>query len=120
MNAISPVTGRSGLGALRIEGLAKRFGGLRVFEDLTLELPPGGILGVIGPNGAGKTTLINVVCGMLAASAGRVMLGGREITGKAFHVVSRLGVVRSFQQTNTFRNATVEENLYRAERFSSS
>ena len=69
---------------------------------------------MIGPNGAGKTTLINVICGMLAPSAGRVLLGDQDISSKPLHVISRLGVLRSFQQTNTFRKATVEENLYRA------
>jgi branched-chain amino acid transport system ATP-binding protein len=111
----SPASGAGD--ALRVEGLAKRFGGLSVFEGISFEVQPGGVLGVIGPNGAGKTTLINVMCGMLAASSGRVMLGQREITGKPFHVVSRRGVTRSFQQTNTFRGASVEENLYRALRF---
>jgi branched-chain amino acid transport system ATP-binding protein len=105
---------------LRVEAATKRFGGLRVFDSISFEVPPGGILGVIGPNGAGKTTLINVICGMLAMSSGRVLIGDRDITGKPFHIVSRLGVVRSFQQTNTFRNVTVEENLFRAQRFSAS
>ena len=76
------------------------------------------MLGVIGPNGAGKTTLINVISGMLEASSGSILLGDRDITAKPIHTVSRLGVVRSFQQTNTFRSASVEENLYRSERFS--
>jgi branched-chain amino acid transport system ATP-binding protein len=108
---------RSG-GDLRIEGVSKRFGGLKVFDDLSFVVPAGGLVGVIGPNGAGKTTLINVVCGMLPSSAGRVVLGERDISREPFHVVSRLGVVRSFQQTNTFKSASVEENLFRALRFS--
>lgn len=103
--------------ALRVESLSKRFGGLKVFDDISLSLEPGGLLGVIGPNGAGKTTLINVICGMLAPSSGRVFAGARDITGKPFHVVSGLGVVRSFQQTNTFRSASVDDNLARAARF---
>jgi branched-chain amino acid transport system ATP-binding protein len=103
--------------SLRVEGAAKQFGGLKVFEGISFEVEPGGIMGVIGPNGAGKTTLINVMAGMLAPTAGRVMLGARDITGKPFHVVSRLGVARSFQQTNTFRSVSVEENLFRAQRF---
>jgi ABC-type branched-subunit amino acid transport system ATPase component len=103
---------------LRVEGLSKRFGGLQVFDDIALELEPGGILGVIGPNGAGKTTLINVICGMLSPSAGRILVGSQEITGKPLHVVSGMGVVRSFQQTNSFRSACVGENLARAARFS--
>ena len=109
---------RGGADALRVDAVTKRFGGLRVFEDISLEIPCGGIVGVIGPNGAGKTTLINVICGMLAPSGGRILLGQQNITGRSFHVVSRLGVVRSFQQTNTFSSVSVEENLYRAQRFS--
>ena len=105
-------------GDLRVEGVSKRFGGLQVFEDLSFSVPAGGLVGVIGPNGAGKTTLINVICGMLPSSAGRVLLGDRDITSEPLHAVSRLGVVRSFQQTNTFRSASVEENLFRALRFS--
>jgi ABC-type branched-subunit amino acid transport system ATPase component len=100
--------------SLRIEKASKRFGGLRVFDDISFELPLGGIMGVIGPNGAGKTTLINVICGMFPPTSGVVMLGARNITGAPFHTVSRLGVARSFQQTNTFATVSVEENLYRA------
>ena len=104
--------------SLRVAGLSKSFGGLLVFDNISFEVPPGEVVGVIGPNGAGKTTLINVMCGMLAPTSGNVRLGDRDLTGEPFPSVSRMGVVRSFQQTNTFRSATVEENLYRAERFS--
>ena len=103
--------------ALRVEAVTKQFGGLKVFESISFEVPAGGIMGVIGPNGAGKTTLINVMCGMLTPSSGRIHVGDRDITGKPFHAVSRLGVARSFQQTNTFRSVSVEENLFRAQRF---
>jgi branched-chain amino acid transport system ATP-binding protein len=105
------------MSALRVEAVTKQFGGLKVFESISFEVPAGGILGVIGPNGAGKTTLINVMCGLLTPSSGRIHVGERDITGKPFHAVSRLGVARSFQQTNTFRSASVEENLFRAQRF---
>jgi len=104
--------------ALRVEAITKRFGGLRVFEGISFDVPAGGVLGVIGPNGAGKTTLINVMSGMLQPSEGRILVGELNITGRPCHAVSRLGVVRSFQQTNTFRTASVGENLRRAERFS--
>jgi ABC-type branched-subunit amino acid transport system ATPase component len=103
---------------LRVEHLCKRFGGLEVFRDISFELPAGSVLGVIGPNGAGKTTLINVICGMLAPSSGRIMLGDQDISGLPFHTLSRQGVVRSFQQTNTFRSETVRENLLRSIQFS--
>jgi ABC-type branched-subunit amino acid transport system ATPase component len=102
---------------LRVESLAKRFGGLRVFQDLTFTLEAGGLLGVIGPNGAGKTTLINVISGRQQASAGRVILDNRDITNQPAYAVSRLGLGRSFQQTNTFKSVTVAENISRAIRF---
>jgi ABC-type branched-subunit amino acid transport system ATPase component len=102
---------------LRVEGLAKRFGGLRVFQDINFALPSGSLLGVIGPNGAGKTTLINVISGRQAPSAGRIVLDGRDITGQPAHAISRLGLARSFQQTNTFKSVSVRENIARAVRF---
>ena len=103
---------------MRVERLAKRFGGLRVLEDVSFHMPPGSVLGVVGPNGAGKTTLINLITGRLAPSAGRVTIGDRDVTGAPAHAMSRLGIVRSFQQTNVFRSATVHENIDRAIRFS--
>jgi branched-chain amino acid transport system ATP-binding protein len=103
---------------LEVTSISKRFGGLHVFDGISFSIPPGEVLGVIGPNGAGKTTLINVICGMLQPTAGGVWLDGRDMTGKPLHVISRMGIVRSFQQTNTFRTATVRENISRALRFS--
>jgi branched-chain amino acid transport system ATP-binding protein len=107
-------------GELRVENISKRFGGLKVFNDLSFTIAPAEIMGVIGPNGAGKTTLINVICGKLAPSGGQILLDGKPVAGKPVHELSRRGLVRSFQQTNTFKSATVRENLSRAIRFSGS
>jgi branched-chain amino acid transport system ATP-binding protein len=103
---------------LRVDHLSMRFGGVRVFDDITFRLGPGDLLGVIGPNGAGKTTLINLICGRLSPSGGRVFLRGLDITGQPSYKISRLGLARSFQQTNIFRKATVRENIARARLFS--
>lgn len=102
---------------LRVEGLAKRFGGLRVFQDISFTLESGGLMGVIGPNGAGKTTLVNVISGRTPPSGGKVFLGGRDVSGQPTHAISRLGLARSFQQTNTFKSVSVRENIVRAIRF---
>lgn len=103
--------------ALQAEAVSKRFGGLQVFDALDFTISPGEVLGVIGPNGAGKTTLINVLCGKLIPSSGRVLLGGRSVGGMPLHRLAQLGLVRSFQQTNTFKGCTVRETLSRAIRF---
>ncbi len=95
-----------------------RFGGVRVFDDITFHLEPGDLLGVIGPNGAGKTTLINIICGRFSPTGGRVLLNGTEITGQPSYALTRMGLARSFQQTNIFRNASVRENIARARLFS--
>jgi branched-chain amino acid transport system ATP-binding protein len=109
---------KSGGALLEVASISKRFGGLHVFADVSFVVPPGEVLGVIGPNGAGKTTLINVICGTLTPTGGGVRLDGKDMTGKSLHVISRMGIVRSFQQANTFRAATVRENISRAVRFS--
>ena len=103
---------------LHVERVSKHFGGLKVFDDISLTLSPGDILGVVGPNGAGKTTLINVISGLLFPTRGRISIGSRDVTRTPFHGRSRLGIIRSFQQTSTFRPATVRENISRAIRFS--
>ena len=63
---------------LRIENLTKNFGGLRVTDEVTLDVRPGELHAVIGPNGAGKTTLINQISGLLAPDA---FLGPAEQSG---------------------------------------
>ena len=61
---------------LRLEKLRKRFGGLVVTDDVTIDVMPGELHAVIGPNGAGKTTLINQISGLLASDAGRIWFAG--------------------------------------------
>ena len=75
-------------------------------------------MGVIGPNGAGKTTLINVICGMLRHRRDGYLLGDQESSSKPLHVISQLGVLRSFQQTNTFGRPASRKTCYRAQHFS--
>lgn len=96
---------------LEVRGLTKRFGGLLAMRDVDARFPEGRISAVIGPNGAGKTTFFNLVSGAYAPSAGRVLLGGRDVTGLPAHAVARLGVARTFQATALFDTATVRDNL---------
>lgn len=87
------------------------FGGVRAVDGVSLAVAPHGTLGIIGPNGSGKTTTFNVLTGEQRANAGRVTLGGRDITGLAPHRIARLGLVRTFQNLRLFPNMTVLENV---------
>ncbi len=70
-----PVPPRLGERVLRTEGLGKGFADRLLIEDLSFELPPGGIVGVIGPNGAGKTTLFRLIVGEEKPDSGELELG---------------------------------------------
>lgn len=103
--------------ALAVRNASKRFGGNAVFRDVSLSLEYGAVKGVIGPNGAGKTTLINIISGQLAPTSGTILFGEMDVSRKPLHARSQLGIVRSFQQTKTFKTASVAENLERASLF---
>jgi branched-chain amino acid transport system ATP-binding protein len=96
---------------LRIENLAKNFGGLRVTDDVTLDVRPGELHAVIGPNGAGKTTLINQISGLLAPDAGRIVFGGEDVTRLPVHTRAARGLARSFQITSILPRFSVLENV---------
>ena len=96
---------------LRLEALRKNFGGLRVTDDLTLDVAPGELHAVIGPNGAGKTTLINQISGLLAPDAGRILFNGRDITALPSHARAALGIARSFQITSILPGFSALENV---------
>lgn len=88
-----------------------RFGGLHALNGVTLSVPRGEIRAIIGPNGAGKSTLFNCVTGVLRPTAGRIVFDGRDVAGLPPHVVSRLGIARSYQITNILPGATALENV---------
>ena len=97
--------------ALETVHLEKRFGGLAVTRDLSLKIEAGARHALIGPNGAGKTTLINLLTGVLAPSAGRILLDGADITRLAPHQRVRRGMVRTFQINELFGSFTPLETL---------
>ena len=72
---IIPVGERLGQVVIEAENLTKSYGDRVLFEDLTLKLPPGGIVGVIGPNGAGKTTLFRMITGQEKPDSGEIRVG---------------------------------------------
>ncbi len=95
---------------LHTHALSRHFGGLAAVSEVSLSCHMGQVHAVIGPNGAGKSTLVNLLAGELAASAGRVLFDGRDVTGLAAERISQLGIARSYQKTNLFLPFTAFEN----------
>ncbi|HAK97468.1 MAG TPA: high-affinity branched-chain amino acid ABC transporter ATP-binding protein LivG [Planctomycetes bacterium] len=96
---------------LETHALSRRFGGLQAVQDASIAVAADSITALIGPNGAGKSTLFNLIAGSLAPDSGRVVFGGRDITGAAPHAVAALGIGRTFQTTRLFAHMTVLENV---------
>jgi len=96
---------------LRVEGLAKHFGGLMVLKDVSFDVKAGQKLAMIGPNGAGKTTLLNMIGGQLSVTGGHIFLEDRDITKLSPDRRLHLGVGRSFQINNLFFELSILDNI---------
>ncbi|MFF3850762.1 ATP-binding cassette domain-containing protein [Streptomyces sp. NPDC002328] len=99
---------------LRVRDLTVRYGGVVAVDGLSLDVEPGGVVGLIGPNGAGKTSAIDAVTGFTKAASGTVRLGDRDATRLAVHRRAAAGLSRSFQSLELFEDMTVLDNLYAA------
>ncbi len=97
--------------ALAVEGLELQIGGTRILDGVDLRVPHGSFVGVIGPNGAGKTTLFNTISGVVAPTAGRIRLHGKDITTEGIDRRARAGLGRTFQTSSLFPRLTVLENV---------
>jgi branched-chain amino acid transport system ATP-binding protein len=96
---------------LRVEGVVKRFGGVRAVDGAGFDVRAGSITALIGPNGAGKTTLFNVVTGFERGEHGTVLYDGRSIFGKPPYAIARRGLVRTFQLTKALAAMPVIDNM---------
>lgn len=102
----------AGVGAaIEVKGIGVAFGGIRAVSDVSFSVAPREVVGLIGPNGAGKTTLLDLVSGFTRPDAGRVELGGVDVTDRQPHQRAALGLGRSFQDSRLFPSLTVEETL---------
>lgn len=97
--------------SLSLRDVSVRFGGLAAVDAVSLEIPAGERRAIIGPNGAGKTTLFNAVTGAVRASAGQIMLNGRDVTRMPTHRRAALGLCRTFQVTNLFPRLTIAQSM---------
>jgi len=93
------------------ESVCKYFGGLKAVDEVSFTLDDGEILGLIGPNGAGKTTLFSVAAGSVPATRGRVLLDGKQVSGKAGHRSVHQGICRTHQIVRPFARLSVLDNV---------
>lgn len=96
---------------LKVEDVAKSFGGLAALDGVNMSVGEGTISMLIGPNGSGKTTLINVITGLFPPDRGRIKFDGVDVTGWPPHEIYETGLVRTFQIPQPFLKLTVLENM---------
>jgi branched-chain amino acid transport system ATP-binding protein len=96
---------------LEVHGLTKAFGGVHAVADLNFTVAPGRVHSIIGPNGAGKTTLFNLVTGLYAPTAGRIVLDGEDVTALPTAARAAKGIGRTFQNLQIFFNMRAIENV---------
>ena len=101
---------------LTATGISVHFGGLAALSDVSIEVPPGTIVGLVGPNGAGKSTMFAVLSGLLRPVSGRVLLHGHDVTTASPQLRARRGLARTFQQPELFMGLTVREHVVLAHR----
>ena len=101
------------MSAIRLEtqALSRHFGALTAVSGIDFRLDAGARHALIGPNGAGKTTFVNLLTGVLPPTRGRVLLAGRDITGRTQAERVKLGIARTFQINRLFRGLSVLENV---------
>lgn len=95
---------------LTAKDLCMSFSGLKVLQNLNLQIYKGEILGLLGPNGSGKSTFINVVSGHYKSTGGTLSLSGTDISDLKAHAIAQQGVARTYQIPRPFANLTVFEN----------
>ena len=95
---------------LQAQDLCMAFSGLKVLQNLNLEIYRGEILGLLGPNGSGKSTFINVISGHYKPTAGVLSFNGINITDLKAHEIAQQGIARTYQIPRPFANLTVFEN----------
>ena len=97
---------------LRVEHIAKRFGGITALADVNLRLARGEVLGLIGDNGAGKSTLIKIICGFQQPDGGRILIGGEEVQLRSVDHARTLGIDTVYQDLALVNELTVYHNMF--------
>ena len=96
---------------LEVRHLSRSFGGLKAVQDVNFKLRQNEILGIIGPNGAGKTTVFNLLNGFLRPDTGKIIIEGRDMSGRNPHELCEAGIGRTFQIMRPFLRMSISDNV---------
>jgi ABC-type branched-subunit amino acid transport system ATPase component len=96
---------------LQVTDLRKAFAGVHALDGVSFAVEAGSVTGLIGPNGSGKSTAIDCISGFQKLDAGKVVLAGADITGRAAHHIARAGLMRTFQTVRIYEKLSLRDNL---------
>jgi branched-chain amino acid transport system ATP-binding protein len=96
---------------LEIKELDIHFGGIKALNGVSFAVEDNQLFGLIGPNGAGKTTILNIINGVYQPSSGKILVDHKDIVGLKPHHIAEMGIARTFQNIELFKNMTVIDNL---------
>jgi branched-chain amino acid transport system ATP-binding protein len=96
---------------IKIDDLSIHFGGLIAVSKVSFQVNEGLIYALIGPNGAGKTTILNMINGLYRPSSGDITFEQKSIVGLPPHLITQLGIARTFQNIQVFEGLNVLENI---------
>ncbi len=96
---------------LTLQNLVAGYGKVQVLHGISIDVPQGKVVTLIGSNGAGKTTTMRAVSGMIAPTAGEIVLNGKRIDGLESHHIAKLGLAHSPEGRRVFATMTVVDNL---------
>ena len=103
--------------ALSIQNIVKEFSGVRVLNDINVDIRPGEVFGILGENGAGKSTLLKIVCGIYTATSGSLELKGNRVAITSPMEAKRLGISMIPQEFNLIQTLSVVENIFLGSEF---
>ena len=96
---------------LRMQGVVAGYGGGDVLQGVDISVPPGSVACIVGPNGAGKTLCFYAIAGLMSVDAGRIEIGGQDVTALPMDRRAKLGLGYLPQEGSIFRGMTAAENI---------
>jgi branched-chain amino acid transport system ATP-binding protein len=96
---------------LEVRQATRDYGKFRALNNVSVSFQPGELTAIIGPNGAGKSTFFNVISGGVPPSSGQILFEGRDISHVPAHAFARMGIAKSVQITNVFKQLSAHENV---------